>query len=174
MTSSKDDGSAAQAAPEQQMQIRILGQYVKDLSFESPSIQKLMTSQAENPNLNLHMDVNPEQVSPGVYKSTITFKARTESKPIGVIFNLELEYVGLFRIENAPPEVLDAVLNIQCPTLLFPFVRRIVADMTRDGGIMPPLMLDPVNFDARYARKRQAAGGEADPSLDFGIGNQEA
>ncbi len=155
------NGSSAPAAPEQQMQIRILGQYVKDLSFESPSIQKLMTSQAENPNLNLHMDVNPEQVSPGVYESTITFKARAESKSIGVIFDLELEYAGLFRIENAPPEVLDAVLNIQCPTLLFPFVRRIVADMTRDGGIMPPLMLDPVDFGALFMRKRQATGTTA-------------
>ncbi|MEZ5818820.1 MAG: protein-export chaperone SecB [Hyphomicrobiaceae bacterium] len=152
-------GSPQGGPQELQMQIRILGQYVKDLSFESPSIRKLMTSQAENPNLNLEMNVEPEQVAPDVYETTLSFKARAESKSIGVIFEMELDYSGLFRIENAPPEVLDAVLNIQCPTLLFPFVRRIVADMTRDGGIMPPLMLDPVDFGALYMRKRQAAQG---------------
>jgi preprotein translocase subunit SecB len=145
-----------QQPQEVQFQMRILGQYVKDLSFESPSIRKLMTSQAENPNLNLEMNVSPEQVAPDVYETTLTFKARAESKSIGVIFDMELEYAGLFRIENAPPEVLEAVLHIQCPTLLFPFVRRIVADMTRDGGIMPPLMLDPVDFGALYMRRQQS------------------
>jgi preprotein translocase subunit SecB len=146
-------GNAQQRA----LQIRILGQYVKDLSFESPNIRKLMTSQAENPNLNLEMNVSPEQAAPDVYETTLSFKARAESKSIGVIFELELEYAGIFRIENASAEVLEAVLHVQCPTLLFPFVRRIVADMTRDGGIMPPLMLDPVDFGALYTRKRQSA-----------------
>jgi len=143
--------------PDANLQIRMLGQYVKDLSFESPSIRKLMSSQAENPNLNLEMNVRPEQVGPDVYETTLSFKARAESKAIGVIFELELDYSGLFRIENAPGEVLDAILHVQCPTLLFPFVRRIIADMTRDGGIMPPLLLDPVDFGALYRRNRQAA-----------------
>jgi preprotein translocase subunit SecB len=116
-----------------------------------------MTSQAENPNLNLEMNVSPEQAAPDVYETTLSFKARAESQSIGVIFELELEYAGIFRIENASSEVLEAVLHVQCPTLLFPFVRRIVADMTRDGGIMPPLMLDPVDFGALYMRKRQSA-----------------
>ncbi len=148
----------AGAGPQEvQFQIRVLGQYVKDLSFESPNIRKLMTSQADNPNLNVEMNVAPEQVAPDVFETTLAFKARAESKSIGIIFDIELEYAGLFRIEKAPPEVLDAILNIQCPTLLFPFVRRIVADMTRDGGIMPPLMLDPVDFAALYMRRRQAA-----------------
>ncbi|MGE3917924.1 MAG: protein-export chaperone SecB [Hyphomicrobiaceae bacterium] len=158
----KGNGASAQTAPKDvQVQVRVLGQYVKDLSFESPSIRKLMTSQAENPNLNLEMNVHPEQVGADVYETTIHFKAKAESRSVGVIFELELDYSGLFRIENAPPDVLDAMLNVQCPTLLFPFVRRIVADMTRDGGIMPPLMLDPVDFASLYMRKRVAATGQA-------------
>jgi len=159
----KGNGSTAQAGPPQevQVQIRVLGQYVRDLSFESPSIRKLMTSQAESPNLNLEMNVHPEKVAPDVYETTLAFKAMAESKSIGVIFELELDYCGLFRIENAPPEVLDAMLHIQCPALLFPFVRRIVADMTRDGGILPPLMLDPVDFATLYMRKRQAMATQA-------------
>jgi len=143
-------------AQEPKLQIRMIGQYVKDLSFESPNIRKLMSAQAENPNLDLEMNVVPEQVGPDVYETTLSFKARAESKSIGVIFELELEYSGLFRIENAPQDILDAVIHVQCPTLLFPFVRRIVADMTRDGGIMPPLLLDPVDFGALYMRKRQS------------------
>lgn len=138
------------------LQVRMLGQYVKDLSFESPNIRKLMTSQADNPNLDLEINVLPEQVGPDVFEATLAFKARAESKSVGVIFDIELEYSGLFKIENAPPEVLDALLHVQCPTLLFPFLRRIIADTTRDGGIMPPLLLDPVDFGALYARKRQS------------------
>ncbi|MGE0767532.1 MAG: protein-export chaperone SecB [Hyphomicrobiaceae bacterium] len=154
-------GNGGPAGPPQGagLQIRMLGQYVKDLSFESPNIRKLMTTQTENPNLDLEMNVVPEQAAPDVYETTLSFKARAESKSVGIIFDIELEYAGLFKIENAPPDVLDAVLHVQCPTLLFPFVRRIVADMTRDGGIMPPLMLDPVDFGALYMHKRQAATG---------------
>ncbi|MBS0241898.1 MAG: protein-export chaperone SecB [Proteobacteria bacterium] len=147
-------GAAPQGA---QVQIAVLGQYVKDISFESPNIRKLMSQQAEQPTLNLEMDVRPEPIGPSVYEATVHFKARAESKSIGTIFELEVDYAGIFRIENAPAEALEAFLNIQCPTLLFPFVRRIVADMTRDGGIMPPLMLDPVDFGALYARKRAQA-----------------
>lgn len=146
---------------EVQVQVHVLGQYIRDISFESPSIRKLMTSQVGNPTLNLEMNVNPEQVGPNVYEATLAFKAKAESPSVGVIFELELDYSGIFRIENAPPDVLDAMLNIQCPSLLFPFLRRIVADMTRDGGIMPPLMLDPVDFGSLYMRKRQAMAGQA-------------
>lgn len=151
------NGTPVAGAPQEpKFQIRILGQYVKDLSFESPNIRKLMAGPADNPNLNLEINVRPEQVGPDVFETTLSFKARAESKSIGVIFEMEVDYSGLFKIENAPREVLDPILHVQCPTLLFPFVRRIVADMTRDGGIMPPLMLDPVDFGALYMRKRQS------------------
>lgn len=153
--------TAGQPAPEVQVQVRVLGQYIRDISFESPSIRKLMTGQAENPTLNLEMNVQPEAAGPNLHEVLLAFKAKAESPSIGVIFEIELEYAGIFRIENAPPEVLDAMLNIQCPTLLFPFLRRIVADVTRDGGIMPPLMLDPVDFAGLYMRRRQAGAGLA-------------
>jgi preprotein translocase subunit SecB len=119
-----------------------------------------MTSQAESPNLNLELNVEPEQAGQDVYEVTLAFKAKAESKSVGVIFEIELDYCGLFRIENASPEILDGMLHVQCPGLLFPFVRRIVADMTRDGGILPPLMLDPVDFATLYMRKRAALAAE--------------
>lgn len=158
----KGNGSTAgQPTPEVQVQVRALGQYIRDISFESPNIRKLMSGQAENPTLNLEMNVQPESAGQHLHEVLLIFKAKAESPSVGVIFEIELEYAGLFRIENAPPEVLDAMLHIQCPILLFPFLRRIVADVTRDGGIMPPLMLDPVDFAGLYMRKRQAAAGQA-------------
>ncbi len=156
----KGNGSATQpAAPQElQVQVRALGQYIKDMSFESPNIAKLMSTQAESPNLTLELNVHPERVGPDVYETTLEFKAKAESASIGVIFELEVDYSGLFRIENAPADMLDAMLHVQCPSLLFPFLRRIVADTTRDGGIMPPLMLDPVDFASLYMRKRASQG----------------
>lgn len=153
------NGSAASASA--QVQVRVLGQYIKDLSFESPNIPKLMTTQAQNPNLNLEMNVHPQQLGPDLYEATLSFKAKADSASIGTLFELEVDYSGLFRIENATPEILDAMLHIQCPSLLFPFLRRVVADTTRDGGIMPPLMLDPVDFAGLYMRKRGGQGAVA-------------
>lgn len=135
------------------MEVRVLGQYVKDLSFESPNVVKLMSAPPENPNLQLEINVVPAQIGPNVYESALTFKAEAKSK-IGLIYDLELVYAGLFEIKNAPPEALDPMLNINCPALLFPFLRRIAADLTREGGF-PPLLLDPVDFGALYMKKRE-------------------
>lgn len=143
-----------------QVQVRVLGQYIKDLSFESPNIRKLLAGAPENPNLNLEINVQPEQVGPDMYETALVFKARAESKSAGIIYELELDYAGLFRIENAPPEALDAMLHVNCPALLFPFLRRIAADLTREGGF-PPLLLDPVDFGLLYLKKRSAAQGTA-------------
>ncbi len=152
------DQPGEQSAP--QIQVRVVGQFVKDLSFESPNVVKLMSNPPQNPNLNLEMNVNPGQVGPDLYESAMMFKAQATST-VGTIYDLEMVYAGVFEIKGAPPDALDAMLNINCPALLFPFLRRIVADLTREGGF-PPLMLDPVDFAQLYFQKRQAmAGGPA-------------
>lgn len=157
----KNGAAGVPAGPQQiQVQVRVLGQYIKDLSFESPNIRKLLAGAPENPNLNLEINVHPEKVAPDVYETALAFKARAESKSAGVIYELELDYAGLFRIENAPPEALDAMLNVNCPALLFPFLRRIAADLTREGGF-PPLLLDPVDFGALYMKKLSVQKGHA-------------
>jgi preprotein translocase subunit SecB len=152
-----NNGTTGREAPAQpnQMQVRVLGQYIKDLSFESPNLRKLLAGSQENPNLNLELNVAPEQVAPLVYETALNFSAKAESKGIGLIYELELVYAGLFRIENAPPEALEPMLHVNCPALLFPFLRRIAADLTREGGF-PPLLLDPVDFGALYLRKKAA------------------
>lgn len=155
------NGAAGKPGGQQQgqVQVRVLGQYIKDLSFESPNIRKLLSGAPENPNLNLEINVHPERVGPDVYETALAFKARAEAKS-GIIYELELDYAGLFRIENAPPDVLEAMLNVNCPALLFPFLRRIAADLTREGGF-PPLLLDPVDFGALYMKKLAAQQGRA-------------
>lgn len=138
----------------QQIHVRILGQYVKDLSFESPNITKMLSGAPENPNLNLELNVVPTLVRPDLHEVALTFKAEATSKA-GTIYDLEMVYAGLFEIKNAPPEALEPMLNINSAALLFPFLRRIVADLTREGGF-PPLLLDPVDFASLYMKKREA------------------
>ncbi len=142
------------AAEGQQIHVRILGQYVKDLSFESPNITKMLSGAPENPNLNLELNVVPTLVRPDLHEVALTFKAEATSKA-GTIYDLEMVYAGLFEIKNAPAEALEPMLNINSAALLFPFLRRIVADLTREGGF-PPLLLDPVDFASLYMKKREA------------------
>lgn len=135
------------------MQVRVLGQYVKDLSFESPNITKLLSGAPENPNLNLELNVMPTLVREDLHEVALIFKAEAASTA-GTIYDLEMVYAGLFEIKNAPAEALEPMLNINSAALLFPFLRRLVADLTREGGF-PPLLLDPVDFASLYMKKRE-------------------
>jgi preprotein translocase subunit SecB len=151
-TSSQGNGPAS--APPQQVQVRIAGQYIKDLSFENPNIGKLIASQPENPQLDVEINVGASTLAPNLYESAIEFKARASTKDM-VIYELEVVYAGSFQISNIPPQALEPMLIVNCPALLFPFLRRLVADITREGGF-PPLLLDPVDFASLYMRKKEA------------------
>jgi len=161
---SKPAGAAGDQPP---FQARVLGQYIKDLSFENPNVGKLVQEPGDNPNLQLEVNVNAKTVGKDVYESAIEFKASATNKA-GVIYDLELVYAGLFKIENAPPQALEPFLLINCPLLLFPFLRRLAADLTREGGF-PPLLLDPIDFGSLYVRRKQQAQQQAqaaqNPSL---------
>ena len=161
MAESPTNGTGANAQP-QQMQVRVLGQYIKDFSFENPNVHKLVTGAPQEPTLNLEINVQPMQIGPDVYESAIVFKARA-SASIGTIYEIEMIYAGLFKIEHAPPGVMEPMLHVNCPALLFPFLRRIVADMTREGGF-PPLLLDPVDFASLLIKKREAVAGPTGPN----------
>lgn len=145
-------GNGPAASAPQQVQVRIAGQYIKDLSFENPNIGKLIASQPESPNLDVEINVEVGELGANVYESSITFTARAATKDM-VIYELEIVYAGAFHIENAPPQALEPMLFVNCPSLLFPFLRRTVADLTREGGF-PPLLLDPVDFGSLYMRKK--------------------
>jgi preprotein translocase subunit SecB len=145
-----------------QTQVRVLGQYIKDVSFENPNVHKLLGGQGDGPNLRLEVNVNGKEIAKNVYESAIQFKAEATNKA-GVIYDLELLYAGLFQIEHMPIQAMEQFLLINCPALLFPFLRRIVADLTRDGGF-PPLMLDPIDFAALYLRRQQELNQQAKSS----------
>lgn len=135
------------------IQAKVLNQYIKDLSFENPIIRKLMTGPGDPPNLKVEVNVASEKVDNGIYESAIHFKA-VASNNLGTIYMLETVYAGLFKIESIPEQALEPFLMISAPMTLFPFLRRIIADITHEGGF-PPLLLDPIDFAGLYFRRQQ-------------------
>jgi preprotein translocase subunit SecB len=158
-TKTGNGGTAAPpAAAVQQAQVRVLAQYIKDLSFESPNVHKLLDGPGEAPNLRVEVNVNASKVGNTTFESTINFKAEASNER-GTIYDLELAYAGMFQVENLPEAALEPFLLIDCPALLFPFARRLVADLTREGGF-PPLLLDPINFANLFAKRQQERRGQ--------------
>jgi preprotein translocase subunit SecB len=147
-----------------QVQVRVVGQYIKDLSFENPNVRKLIATPGDQPSLRVEVNVNAAKVADKVFESAIQFKAEATSKA-GVIYDLELVYAGLFQVENLPEQALEPFLLINCPMLLFPFLRRLVADLTREGGF-PPLLLDPIDFAGLYMKRQQQPAGAPQPAVN--------
>jgi preprotein translocase subunit SecB len=136
--------------------LQVVGQYIKDLSFENPGIS---TAISDRPQIELAVDLNAARLAEKdmfEVELKIRVDAKSEGKPL---FLLEVAYAGAFRLTNVPDTgTQQMILLIQAPHMLFPFVRRIVADVVRDGG-MPPLMIEPIDFMALYqARVAQAQG----------------
>ena len=136
-------------------QMKILGQYLKDLSFENPNAPQSLNTQANQPEISISVNVNARTLSPTDFEVELHLDAKA-SHSDKVVFAAELLYAGVFRLENIPQEALHPVVLIECPRMLFPFARQVLADATRNGGF-PPLMLDPIDFAAMY-QKRLAQG----------------
>jgi preprotein translocase subunit SecB len=138
------------AKPASLAELSVLGQYVKDLSFESPNAPKSLQGPGDNPQLKVGVNVKAVPVGDDTYEVALHLEVHARSDP-GVIYNVELVYAGLFRLRGLPQNMLQPVLFVDCPTILFPFLRRVLADMVRDGGF-PPLLLDPIDFGRLYAQ----------------------
>jgi len=146
----------------------IVNQYIKDLSFEAPSTPAIFSQVArEQPAISVNVNVQSRPTVEPQYE--VVLHLRAECK-IGdaTAFLAELDYAGLFNLQ-VPPELSRPVLLIECPRLLFPFARHILANTTRDGGFMP-LMLGPVDFVQLYQRQAQARGEPGLESLNLGQG----
>jgi preprotein translocase subunit SecB len=144
-----------------QVQIRVMAQYIKDLSFENPNIERMLAGTGENPNIEVQINVNGRQMRPEFYESSIELTA-TAKNNTGTLYELELVYAGLFQVQNIPQDALEPFLLVNCPTLLFPYMRRLISDTTREGGF-PPLLLDPIDFAVLYVnRKRDAQAASND------------
>ncbi|WP_159586949.1 protein-export chaperone SecB [Chelativorans xinjiangense] len=146
-TEAKTEGNGAQPS------LNVLTQYIKDLSFESPGAPRSLTQREKAPAININVNVNANPLGGADYDVLLTLTARAEADK-NVLFNVELIYGGVFRIQNFPQEHILPLLFVECPRLLFPFARQIIADATRGGGF-PPLMIDPIDF-ARMFQQRIA------------------
>jgi preprotein translocase subunit SecB len=155
--STTNGGQAEAAAQNTQPQLNVVAQYIKDLSFENPNAPRSMTM-GQQPQIGIQINVNAKPLSDTDIEVTLKLEGKAEAKD-NLLFGFELEYAGVFRVQNVPPDAMNAVVLIECPRLLFPFAREIVANTVRNGGF-PPLLLDPVDFVALY-RQRMA---EAQPS----------
>ena len=155
---SSNPGSRRPGRREPPLQVRVVGQYIKDLSFENPNIRKLIDGPGEKPALRVEVNVNATKMADKIFESAIIFKAEANSKA-GVIYDLELTYAGLFEIQSIPEQALEPFLLINCPSLLFPFLRRLVADLTREGGF-PPLLLDPIDFAGLFVQRQQQGAAQ--------------
>ena len=146
--------------PPQEVRVQVMGQYVKDLSFENPGAPG--NAMNTRPQIDLGVDLQAKRLDQERYEVELKLRvtAKAEDK---TLFLLELSYAGLFGIQNAPEEVVQQFLLIEGPHILFPFARRIVADVIRDGG-MPPLMIEPIDFAALY-RARQAGAQQPQPQM---------
>jgi preprotein translocase subunit SecB len=147
-------GSSAAGTPTPQ--VRVLGQFIKDLSFENPSVGRVEIAPSEQPSIRIEVNVNAQNMAQNIYESVTNLTAHCSVKA-GVLYELELQYGAALHLENIPEQSLEPFLLINCPALTFPFVRRLVADITREGGF-PPLLLDPIDFGALYAQRQQGGG----------------
>src|SRR3569832_1623236 len=155
---SNGNGAAAATRPDGQIpiQAKIVNQYIKDLSFENPNVHKLISGAGNQPSLQVEVNVSGQRVEGDHYETAIDFKA-TATNNLGTIYVLETVYAGLLKIESIPDGALEPFLLISGPTMIFPFLRRLVADVTREGGV-PPVLLDPIDFGGLYQqRQRQRA-----------------
>ncbi|RED18330.1 protein-export chaperone SecB [Pontivivens insulae] len=153
--------AAAQQTPPQ---LKIRTQYVKDVSFENIAAQKGFTPTTP-PQIKVGVNLDAKKNGDNLYEVILTLKVNAEAADQPV-FLMELDYAGTFEIENVPDAQMHPFLMIECPRMLFPFARRIVSDMTRDGGY-PPVNIDPIDFIALYRNeilRRQQAQAAAAPS----------
>ena len=162
-------GNGATAAQPGQVELprmQVLGQFIRDMSFENIAAQKAMQGQTQ-PDIQVQVALDArKREAEGQYDIIMKMKidSRTKGENPESVFLLELEYGGIFKVENVPEQQLHPYLLIECPRMLFPFVRRIVADVTRDGGF-PPLNLDQIDFVALY-RQQMAQRAATQPATN--------
>jgi preprotein translocase subunit SecB len=157
-----EDGRQPEAAAAQQS-IGIISQYVKDLSFESPGAPQTVVGRTASPAINIGVNVQSRRAQEGNLEVELRMEA-TAKDGEAVLFAIELVYAGLFRLTNIPDENVTPIAMIECPRLLFPFARQIIADASRNGGF-PPLLIDPIDFVQLYRQRiaQMAAAQQRQP-----------
>ncbi len=142
------NGGQAQDKPPQ---LNVLAQYIKDFSFENPNAPRTLTPSAQQPTINVQINVNATPLAENDIEVVLHLEGKAENAGM-LLFSFDLSFAGTFRVLNVPQESLHPVVMIECPRLLFPFAREIIASSVRNGGY-PPLLLDPVDFVSLYRQK---------------------
>jgi len=155
------NGGPAAPQPEQQTtnpQLNVLGQYIKDFSFENPNAPRSLAPNQNQPAINIAINVGLQQLGQTEYEVSLKLEGKAENSG-SVMFAFDLTFAGIFRLQNVPQEHLQPILLIECPRLLFPFAREMIATAVRNGGFAP-LLLDPVDFVALYQQRMAQAGAQ--------------
>jgi preprotein translocase subunit SecB len=159
---SATNGTTPPGGEEAMPSLNALAQYIKDLSFENPNAPRSLAPQAQSPNIGISVNVNAKQLSETDFEVDLTLEGKAGEAP-NLLFSFELVYAGVFRLQNIPEENRHPVVMIECPRLLFPFARQIVADAVRNGGF-PPLFIDPIDFAALFRQRIQEMQGQGAPA----------
>ena len=158
------DGSSGATGPGGPL-VTVRTQYIKDLSFENPGAPRSLADSEKPPNIQVNVDVEAKPFPQSHYEVALHITATAKREETSM-FTIELVYAGLFALENIPRDRIENVCLVECPRLLFPFARRIIADGTREGGF-PPLLLDPIDFARLLRQHREGAvmpqGAQAAP-----------
>ncbi len=155
----ENGASTKEAAADNAPTMNVLAQYIKDFSFENPNAPHSLRPRENAPEISININVNPNPLSETDFEVELKLDAKAADGE-EILFNVELVYAGVFRIQNLPQDALQAAVLVECPRLLFPFARQILADATRNGSF-PPLMVDPVDFAQLFKQRmmeQQAAG----------------
>jgi len=161
-------------------QAGVIAQYIKDLSFENPNAPgSLQALAGQKPAIDVNVNVGVRKMNDEVYEVDLKISAKAvvpgaDGAEGQVAFVVELAYGSLYGIRNVPEEALKPFLLVQAPMLMFPFARRIIADASRDGGF-PPLLLEPINFEALYRAQaaQEAQQGQAEGDAPAAAGDEE-
>lgn len=161
-----DQAQAPAADPSQQPSLQIEKLYVKDLSLEVPNAPQVFTQQVQ-PEVEVQVNTAATQFAEGYFEVTVsaTVTARAAER---TLFLAEAAQAGIFSLRNVPPEQLDALLGIACPQILFPYLREAISDIVVRGGF-PPVLLNPVSFEALYLQRMQQQAGQqgAAPQIEI-------
>ena len=156
MASTNGGPGAGSAAPAQgpdgkPPQLNVLAQYIKDFSFENPNAPRSLMPSQQQPAINIQINVQAKPVAETDFEVELKIEGKAENAGI-MMFSVDLSYAGVFRILNVPQDSIHPIVMIECPRILFPFAREIVASAVRQGGF-PPLLIDPIDFVGLYQQR---------------------
>ena len=132
--------------------ISVQAQYIKDFSFENPNAPTVFAVMDKKPQIDLTLDLNIQKLPEDNYYEVEIFISANAKSNQSNLFLVDLKYAGIFHLINIPEEQVQMLLAVHCPSLIFPYARKIIADATQDGGFQP-LMIDPVDFGILYSKK---------------------